>query len=93
MSDYETYIENCEDEIKIRVEFDYQPFEEMTRHYPGCSESVDVCYTELITETHYDDKVHESYSEICILPSVLADLETEILEHIKDEQLEYVSSY
>lgn len=27
-------------EIEIEVNFDYQPYERPTRHYPGCSEQV-----------------------------------------------------
>jgi hypothetical protein len=28
---------------EFKVDFDYQPYEPMTRHYPGCDESVDIC--------------------------------------------------
>jgi hypothetical protein len=65
---YETHIQNGEDEIKIKVYFDYQPYEPMTRHYPGCSESVD------IGEVRVADG-----GEICLLDEGL--MEEEILEY------------
>jgi len=30
------------DEIKLEVEFDYQPAEPQTRDYPGCAEEIDL---------------------------------------------------
>jgi hypothetical protein len=28
--------------FEFKVDFDYQPYEPTTRHYPGCSESVEI---------------------------------------------------
>ena len=72
---FETTIENAGEEIDIQIEFDYQPYEPMTRHYPGCSEVVDFCgFT-------------NNGAEIEIIDDDLLDqLRIQILEHIAEEK-------
>ena len=60
------------EEIEIEVDYDYQPHEDSTRHYPGCSEEVDI--TEVTVKG----------SEICLLPKVKERVEEEILEWIDE---------
>ena len=73
MSDFfETTIENGQDEIDIEIEFDYQPAEAMTRHYPGCDEDLDFCGFTMI----------ETGAEIEIIDDDLLDqLRVAILEY------------
>jgi len=71
--------ENGEEDLEINVEFDYEPFEPMTRHYPGNIEGVEVYH--LITIANTDIK-------LCLLPEgedILADA---ILERVKEEKAE-----
>ena len=73
MDSYKTHIENVE--IEIEIFFDYQPYERMTKHYPGCSESVDICEV-LIANTNI---------EICLLKEIAELMEEEILEDRTEE--------
>ena len=82
MNSYKTHIENVEDEIEIEIFFDYQPYESMTRHYPGCSESVDICEV-LIADTNI---------ELCLLKDVEGLMEEEILEY-REEELNAYDGY
>ena len=75
MDSYKTHIENVENEIEIEIFFDYQPYERMTKHYPGCSESVDICEV-LIANTNI---------EICLLKEIADLMEEEILEDRTEE--------
>ncbi len=75
MDSYKTHIENVENEIEIEIFFDYQPYERMTKHYPGCSESVDICEV-LIADTNI---------EICLLKEIAELMEEEILEDRTEE--------
>ena len=55
---FKTTLENGMDDLEIEVtDFDYQPYEPMERHYPGCSESVEINEVEIVDG-----------SEICLLP-------------------------
>jgi hypothetical protein len=76
MGDFKTYLENGMDEIEIDVDADYEPFEESTRHYPGCVESVDICEVRMV----------ESGSEICLLPKTKDEMKEIILDMIHDMQ-------
>jgi hypothetical protein len=83
MSDFfETTIENGIHEIDIEIEFDYQPYEPMTRHYPGCNEDLDFCgFTMLAVDGEMVDS-----SEIEIIDDDLLDqLRVAILEHRAEE--------
>jgi hypothetical protein len=99
MAEYRTYIENGKDEIEIIVYYDYQPFEKMTRYYPGCPESVDICYAEMVVRYFKNSKEIKSLSEISLLHNTEIDIETEILESIKNksnsyyELFDYVDGY
>jgi signal recognition particle subunit SEC65 len=59
-----------DEEIKIEVEYDYQPFESMTWDYPGCPEQATI-YSVIIAETG---------QEICLLPDVEKEISEKILE-------------
>lgn len=73
---YTTYIENVDEEIEIEIEFDYQPYEPMTRHYPGCNEDIEFCGFTVV----------DTGAEIEIIDeNLLDDLKVEILEWIKEE--------
>jgi hypothetical protein len=73
---FTTYIENCEDEIKVDIGYDYQPEEPMTWNYPGCPEAVEI----------YEVTLHGTDNEIFIIDADLMNsLEEKILEHIADE--------
>lgn len=56
--------------IEVLVFFDFEPYEPMTRHYPGCDASLD------ITEVIRDD----NYEEICLLPEQKEAWEEELLD-------------
>ena len=73
---FTTHIENGEEEIAIDVEFDYEPFEPMERHYPGSAEAAHI--TE-VTLAGTD-------IEICLLPNTTEEVETALLDWIHDEQ-------
>lgn len=75
MDSYKTHIENVGKEIEIEIFFDYQPYERMTQHYPGCSESIDICEV-LIADTNI---------EISLLKDVEDLMKEEILEWRNDE--------
>lgn len=65
-----------EDElITVQVYFDFQPYEPMTRHYPGCSASVDIC------EVVRDD----NGAELCLLKEVRELWEEQILDDHNEE--------
>lgn len=74
---YKTTIENCDIEIDIGIEFDYQPYEPMERHYPGCPESVEINYVSLLDENG------KEVSEICLLNE--SEFEETILEWVAEE--------
>ena len=76
MGDFKTTIENGMDELEIDVDADYEPYEESTRHYPGCSESI--CINE-VTQV-------DSGAEICLLPKAEDTLEETIIDMIHDMQ-------
>ena len=71
---YNTYIENVDEEFEIEVSYDYQPYEQMTRHYPGCSESVDINEVRIVDGP-----------EICLMKNEESLIEEEILENIAEE--------
>lgn len=81
-----THIENANKEIMIGVDFDYQPYEASTRHYPGCSESVDINYVSMIEELPTGSKMMYLTNELCLLPEVIDRIEEEILEKIYEER-------
>ena len=62
-------------EVEIEALFEYQPYEQMTRHYPGCDENAEVYEVNLVNGP-----------EICLLPDVQKDLEIEILEAVAEER-------
>ncbi len=69
------HIEQGEDEIEVEISFDFQPDEPMTRHYPGCSASLDI----------YEVKLVETGAEICFLKDFESSMEEELLcEHYED---------
>ena len=61
-----------DEEIEVEVEFDYEPSEAMTRHYPGCDESVSI----------YEIKRVDNGAELFLIDN---DLEVELSEKILDE--------
>ena len=65
---------NGDEEIEVEVEFYYQPFEPMTKHYPGCSEEVSL-------ETVF---IAETGLEICLIDAY--EFEQKILEKINTER-------
>jgi hypothetical protein len=73
---YKTYIENGMDEIEIKCDFDYEPYEAMTRHQPPSDEAV------YITEIN----MVETGAEICLLPKAETEVEESLLDWIHDEQ-------
>ena len=85
---FTTHIENVDEEFEIEVSYDYQPYEDMTRHYPGCSESVDI-YDVRIVPTNEMTDFEKKNNEICLLPSIEDDIEMQILDHIQEES-EYI---
>jgi hypothetical protein len=79
---YETTIENGIHEIDIEIEFDYQPYESMTRHYPGCNEDAEICGITLLA---VDGEMVE-LSEIEIIDDdLLESLRIQILEYVAEE--------
>ena len=62
-------IDQGEGEIEVEIFFDFQPYEPMTRHYPGCDASCDI-YEVMVTETG---------AEVCLLKEVEGYMEEEIL--------------
>ena len=73
---YTTTLDNGYDEVEVEINFDYQPYEAMTRHYPGCSECV------MIEEV----KVIETNAELCLLKGVEEQLSEQVLEWVHEEQ-------
>ena len=71
---YNTHIENVDTEFEIEVDYDYQPYEQMTRQYPGCSESVEINEVRIVNG-----------SEICLMKNEEGLIEEQILEHIAEE--------
>ncbi len=71
---YNTHIENVDNEFEIEVDYDYQPYEQMTQHYPGCSESVEINEVRIVNG-----------SEICLMKNEEGLIEEQILEHIAEE--------
>jgi hypothetical protein len=73
---YKTHIENVGEEIEIEVDYDYQPYEDMTRHYPGCNEDAEITSI-IMTDTG---------AEIDIIDDdLLEELRVSILEHVAEE--------
>ena len=72
------HIENIDEEIEIEIDFDYQPEEQMTRHYPGCSASADI--NEVLRV--------DNGSELCLLPKAEELIEETLLEIALDNQVE-----
>ncbi len=68
--------ENGEEEFDIKVEFDHEPFEPMTRHYPGSPENVAVNFNAIIVETGV---------KICLLPCAEDGVADDVLEKIHEE--------
>lgn len=74
---FTTDIDNGYDEVEIEIDYDYEPFEPKTRHYPGCSENI------IIIEI----RMTENNSEIFIIDKKVTDLlEEQILNYIHEEQ-------
>lgn len=71
---YITHIENVDEEIEIEIHYDYQPYENMTRHCPGCSESVEINEVRIVNGP-----------EICLMKHEESLIEESILEHIAEE--------
>lgn len=69
-------IEAGEDEIEVEIFFDFQPYEPMTRHYPGSSPSCDI----------YEVQVVETGAEICLLKDVESSMAEEILDDYEDSK-------
>jgi hypothetical protein len=72
---FETTIENGEEEYDVEVYFDYTPSEDMTRHHPGCDESVDIC----------EVRIADTEIEICLLKDEEELMAERILEHKAEE--------
>lgn len=68
------YFQNGFDDVTLDVEFDYQPYEAMTRDYPGCPEAVDI-YSVILEDTG---------SEVCLLPDAEVEVEEKILDNIHE---------
>ena len=66
--------DNGHEEFEIEVEFDYQPYEQMTLEYPGCDESVEIC------------GVTKDGHELCLIGDQDEYLAEIILEKICDER-------
>jgi hypothetical protein len=64
------------EDTDIEVEFEYDSFEPMTRHYPGSSESVAIGTVTIM----------ETGSEICLLPKFEKELSNIILDEINEAQ-------
>ncbi len=75
-------LDNGHEEIEIDVEYDYNPYENSTLEYPGCSESVEICEVRLVDG-----------SEICLLDGVSGRLEEIILDNIHDDLNYYDGDY
>ena len=73
---FETTIDNGYDEVEVEVDFDYQPYEAMTRHYPGCSESIDI----------NEVRVVDTQAEICLLKPHDDLLAEQVMEWVHEEQ-------
>lgn len=73
---YTTDFDNGYQEFEIEIDFDYEPYEAMTRHYPGNSESVII----------NDVRVAETQAELCLLKGVEDELAEKVMEWIHDEQ-------
>ena len=56
--------------IEVLVFFDFQPYEPMTRHYPGCDASLEIC------EVVRDDNLEE----VCLLPEIKKQWEEQLLD-------------
>lgn len=69
-----TLCNGFDEEIQIEVEYDYQPFEHMTRDYPGCPEEATIFSTTII----------ETGEEICLMPETEKELSKKILEIINE---------
>ena len=72
------HIENVDEEIEIEVSFDYQPEENQTRDYPGCSADVEI--NEVI--------VVDSGAEICLLPKELERISEDLLIQTQENMVE-----
>lgn len=75
------HIENVDEEIEIEVYFDFQPEERMTRHYPGCDPSVEIC--EVIRA---DNGV-----ELCLLPDEQERIEEILVEKAEENRQEQIA--
>jgi AAA15 family ATPase/GTPase len=75
---YTTEIENVDECVEIEVEYDYEPFEPMTRNYPGWPESA----------TIYKVTIVGTDVEIELLPKVQQEMEDEILNWMEQERID-----
>jgi len=75
-------LDNGHEELEIDVEFDYQPYEDSTLEYPGCSESVEIEGAYLSDGT-----------EICLLEGVSDRLAEILLDEIHDLNNDYDGDY
>lgn len=75
------YIENYEEEIEIEVSFDFQPYEPMTRHYPGCDASCDI----------YEVVRADNGTELCLLPKEQERFEEELCDRAEENRREAIS--
>ena len=77
------YIEDVfnEKEFELDVDYDYQPHEPQSRHYPGCDAQIDICEVRMSDGT-----------EICLMPQEADLFEMQALENEwadETERLEY----
>lgn len=74
--------DNGYEELEIEVDFDYEPYEPMTRHYPGAPEAVIINAIYVVTD--------EGLSEICLIPNRVVEeqLENDILNEIHEAKAE-----
>lgn len=75
--------DNGYEELEVEIDFDYEPYEPMTRHYPGSPEGVIINAIYVVTD--------EGLSEICLIPNRIVEeqLENAILEEIHEAKAEF----
>ena len=66
-------------ELEVEVEFDHQPAEQMTRHYPGCPADIEITKIEILG----------CPVDVCLGDSVMFSYEDEIEQACWDEVRKY----
>lgn len=72
-------------ECVIIINYDYQPEEEQTKHYPGCPEDVTITYARaIVMKERTDLMVIHLMPLLSAAPDLMRELEQDVLESIHE---------